>query len=461
MNMRIKPLVFAFLIMAVGCSKDRSVDDYKRGKLQQSVSELQAVQGRYSGVLISKRTGARLGALELTLTASTEPVQGNDESTPSARPIMLTSVQFQSGSHMVIAGRNSYYDSSTGQFTTQITIPRNGTDYSVFVNGRINGGALDGSLSAQGYEDEGGTIQLSKNGKQLDQLVKENKFDTSPLFSQGSFAGNTTFTEGVVKPVRLIILKPQSSSEEDFLNLLVPVKPVLATLNYGNGARITFSSGQLDLRTGRLTGQTGLSLSGSTPATASSTPATAAGTATTGGSVQMTMVCQMNTGNQGFDCTHATGSAQGTVAESHVEPKAANTPDEPDPSGPRDSITRNYAGLAMFEPGKQTKVQLSTVYPARTRTEEIVELFLPNTEKILPTVLLNPSARIGASFPLAKWDTVNGTLDGASLTSIPNQTVTLTVSCRNFFFRERPYDFTCSYYSSLTGVIVPVRFQAR
>ncbi|MGZ3772241.1 MAG: hypothetical protein ACXVCY_00105 [Pseudobdellovibrionaceae bacterium] len=467
-------LIFALFLssaMITGCGKDQNLEDYKKKLLDQDLAQFNAVSGRYSGYVKSNKdkktpglVDKNLGALEITLRTTTQVVNPQDGSKSNAQPLLIASIVFQGESRMSIVGQNCYYDYNSGKF--QITIPvtnflnlssnSNGAASSAVIslNGLIKNGVMTGSLEAMGFSDYGATFSLSQQGASLESLVQASKPESNIIFLNARYSGTTVFANSnVSKKVDLVILKPQTTSENDFLNLLIPVKPVQITLNYGNGARLLFADGNWNQQTGLLTGHTDLSFSST-----SSDGSTSVQTGT------LSLTCKQNASGPAFDCSIVTSSSSGAKASIHVDlnqnPSSENGPD--DSSTTRDPIIRAYFGEMIVDSDTKVPTSFNVIYPARSRMEEIVSLYYPQAEKLLQINFTFGNPKIGLSFLKVKWDTVKGTLDGIQSTTINGQAVTATISCENFHFQDEDnYSFSCQYITTLRNSYAELRFKSK
>ncbi len=452
-----KTLLFILLASALGlqaCSKDQSLDDYKQTRLDQNLAQLQAVQGRYSGIMTSKRTGKTLGALQLTLKATTQVQPSPDESKATAQPILVANVDFQGASRISVVAQNSYFDPNSGKF--QANIPVQETDASgqtqtenISITGAIQNGALSGTLEAAGYSDYGSTFLLARDGRDIGSLAGESDIDPSTVFTQKNYVGTTDFANGTSKAVVMILLKPPTTSEIDFLSLLTPERALQINLNYGNGAHVIFNNGTWDQRTGSLTGQTPLSRT------------LIPGDNTSTQTVTLYLnPCQMSQDTTRVDCTISTSSSQGPVAHLQLQASSTSNSEPPaDKNGQIDAIIRVYNGTAQLTPGASwIPATMNVVDPAQTRMQEITDLLFPPSEKILQVSISFPGAQVGISFPATKWDVNRQTLDGNQTMVVDNQSNNLSLSCQNFGFSASQYSFTCTYISSLRSTYVQFKF---
>lgn len=422
-------------ILLVACGKDRDAQDYKNDLLSKSLAKLQAVQGSYSGYVISKKDGSNMGAMKVTLTAKTKVTQGSDQSGSTAQAVLAVNVDFQGISKMAVVAQDSYFDSERGHFQTDIPIVlRNSQgqfeNKTVTISGVVAGEHLVGELQGFEFPEYGAKIDLNKQNISLEALAKR----VPPVnggFSNGGFIGVTHFARGVTKNVLMVLSKPNTTSEVDFYNLFSPVKPVQITLNYGQDAQINFSNGNWDQRVGKLTGQAKLTQVSEGPNGTSISQ-----------SVDISLICEVASGN-GFACKVQASNAVGNVAEIQLAPNTDGS-EINDDNGNRGPLTKSYKGFFVFGPTDKIPSILAVTYPARTRIEEITNLFFPRTEV---NVVVNLNIKeIGLSFSKVKWDITKGTLDTTQPPDGVSARVTLT--CQNFYFLDENYSFQCRYHSN-------------
>lgn len=439
------------------CSKDQNLDDYKQTRLNQNLAKLQAIQGRYSGYLKSKRDDSSLGALQLTLKATTQVQGSTDESRATAQPILLVNVEFQGVSHVAIVANNSYFDPDSGRFQANIPVQQQNAQgqahtETISITAVVSAGTITGTLEATGYSDYGGMFVLSRNGKDLDTLAKESKFNPDSVFTQKNYIGKINFSGGAQKSVVMILLKAPTTSEVDFLNLLIPERLIQINLNFGNDAHIIFNNGNWDQRTGALTGQTTLTRTITT------------NNNTTTQTVTLYLYkCDLSQDSKAVDCAISTSNAQAPVAHMNLLLSSnANQEPPPDSSSTRDAVVRVYQGQGQLSPGGSwTPVKMTVVDPAKTRMDEITDLFFPPSEEVLQVSISFPGAQVGLNFPTTKWDIAKGTLDGTQTMIVDNQSNNLSLSCQNFYFSDKKYSFTCTYLSSLRGTYVQFKFSSK
>lgn len=433
-------LIFLFTLSIIlnGCGKDRDLQDYKNDLLADSIAKLQAFKGSYSGYVTSKRDGLNMGAMRITLIPKTKVIGGSDQSGSTAQAVLAVNVEFQGLSKMAIAAQDSFVDDDKGSFQTDIIVKvknsqGNFEDKTVTITGIVNGESLVGELQAIDYPDYSAKINLIKQDTSLEVLAEKVK-PSNGGFSHGSYIGKTKFTSGTIKNVIMVLLKPNTTSEADFYNLFAPVKPVQVTLNYGQDAQLNFTNGNWDQRTGKLTGQTKLSQVLVSPN----------GTTTTQ-NADFSLSCEMANGN-GFGCEITASNAVGKVASIDLVPNKTGQTDVEDNQNNRSPITKSYHGILKLTSGNVDSV-LAAIYPARTRLEEITNLYFPRTEV---NIVVNLSFRgVGITFSNVKFDTVRGSLDATQNMISDGLTATLTLTCQNFHFVDKNYSFSCLYHSSL------------
>ena len=447
--------IFALLAL-VQCAKDRDLKDYQNEQRNKDFAKLQSVEGAYRGLLLSKVDGATLGALQITLRADTQVLDSNNETKANAQPVLVANIEFKGATHLAIGAQNGFYND--GQYKAEIVIPRstagsNGSGGNqtakILLNGFIGAdGSFTGSMWASettDYQDFGGTFSLQRNGEELASLAKAHTPKADALFSQMGFAGSTLFHEaGVTKAVSLVLSKPRSTSQEDFLTLLMPVKPVLATLDFG-GARLSFPNAHWNQSTGALNGAASFESIG-----------------------QIRLTCAFADIRSGIECQLANEKSAGAVATISARPASGPIVEPPGSSEGRDPVERVYIGQGEFPPflgkGKEIKtVRLQVIWDARSRLDEILELLVPLTQKSLRVTLLWPNDAPSTTFATSKWDSVSGTLDATQTIATSGLNGVLLLSCRGFHFTttSAKYDFTCRYTSTVSNVDLSFQFKSR
>lgn len=458
--------------MLQACGKDEDLDDYKEIRLEKNLAQLQAVQGSYTGLLISKKTGATLGAMQIQLTASTQVLPSTDQSNASSQPILEATIEFQGLTHMQLAAQNSSYDPNSGTFRANIQInqptPTTGTStvatqttqFNINIGAVVKNGAMTGgTIEAVGFSDYGASFELSNAGGSLDALAQQTQVSPDSLFSGAVYTGTTHFAGGVNKPVTLIMMKPQTTSDQDFLTLLVPQKPAQLTLNYGNGAHLLLTNGVWDQDTGLITGLTTLTRQ---------EPNSVAGQPVVTDSANLQLTCKnafLVTDSP--DCTVTTTASGANVATLNLTPtNATNTEPPADNSTTSAGVSYTYKGSAVL-PGEKTAraVTVTVDFPTRDRLTEITDLYFPTSEEnVQVSFNFVGYADIGVeglSFPNTIWDNLKQTLDSTENLTVDTQNATLSISCTNFIFAApKNYNFTCQYYNSSISTYVQFKFNS-
>jgi hypothetical protein len=359
--------LLASLTLSLGCAKDKSLDDFKREKVEQELAKLQPAAGTYRGVVYSKTDRSVLGTLQMTLTAQTQVSSGMNGSKADEKPVLAGQLEFQGDRKMATVVKDSYYDPETKRYQANVPIGKGdgaGSAEQLTLAGHIEKGVFEGTIEAFGYADFGGTFTLSKDGEipaQVAGLIQQSQEAGSESYTLKTFLGNTRFFSGTAKPLKLIVLEPRQSSEEDLLSVFVPVKTVQVTLNYGQSLQVLHSNARWDRRTGVLTGQSSLHRGSS--------------------SVALSLDCrqQITTqGEAGWTCQHFT-NALGLVATTEVT-QVRNSSEDPVDSTNQDAMSESYLGTLTFNGQEQARGAVFTVlYPLKSRALQLAELFSPES----------------------------------------------------------------------------------
>lgn len=427
-----KLLITLFALLAVGCGKDKTVEEYQREKLRENLSLYESVAGVYTGVVNSKVDGSILGAMQLQLEAKTVATNPNGGEVAIGTPVLAGTVSFLDDSITVLSAPNGFYDPATGAYSAQITIIRStGAAETVNLNGNLTAAALTGQIASAKYSDTGGSFQLVRNGRSLEDLLQESRPRRPGEVVDGArqvntYTGTTNFQAGVSKAVRIVILQPLLSTAEDFLNIINPVKTVQASVNYGGRAlQLQFNDATFDSRQGLLTGQTSFTVGGQ--------------------SQKMTIDCRRTIGTK-IRCTHLT-SGSGITATTEAILDSGPSRDPQDGPDDRRSIRKTFTGSGVLPDSQRPSImKLTVTLPSRSAFEALMELFFPVTERLM-NITFNYTQNESVSMSGVKWDSLNGVLDGSRGTA-ENGGYIQYFQCEGFFFTETNEPFSCRFWSS-------------
>lgn len=235
-----KILIALTALLAVACGKDKTVDEYQREKLRENLALYESVAGSYTGLVVSKTDGTVIGAMQLVLEAKTVATDPNGGETAVGKPVLAGTVNFLDQFVTTLEAPNGFYDPATGAYSAQITVTRSDlTKETMNISGNISGEVLGGQFSLASYSDSGANFQLNKNGRPIDELLKNaaNRRPTEGRKTKKSYNGKGRFEEGErVRKVRLMVAFPSRSRTDDFLELFAPATDRLVNVSIDLGA---------------------------------------------------------------------------------------------------------------------------------------------------------------------------------------------------------------------------------
>lgn len=246
--------LLASAVMVSGC--DRTLDDYRREKVDQEIAKYQAVSGVYQGSLISNRSGGELGFATLELEADRVVGESNDRLSTEQRAVLRGKLTFSGNGNSVLTFRNGYYDPSTGLFRASIPVSRRGgKEVEINLAGKLTDSRLSGYVEAFGYREDGANFELLKSVSGAAAPISHGRLTPSPAPILRQFTGTAKYKDGSTQQAKLGVLTQELSTEEEFLYTLLPVRTVDATLEFGNNVTLLFKESQWDLRAGTLRGR--------------------------------------------------------------------------------------------------------------------------------------------------------------------------------------------------------------
>lgn len=194
-------------------------------------AEFKSIAGVYRGSLVSASSGQPMGSMEIELAPSISASDDLDHPAFQGNLVIAN----QSDSHSFSISQASY-DSSSGQFTAQITEPAVMT-----VSGVLNGSDFTGSIAADGFPSYAGKFTLGR--------------DASLPAAPPALASTAVKTYSGVADGHTIqmVLRPDPSEVESIG--LVSTQTVEVQINVDPAAPIRFQTGRIEAGSGRLVAQ--------------------------------------------------------------------------------------------------------------------------------------------------------------------------------------------------------------
>jgi len=449
-----KLFLLLLVLAALGACGDRSLDEFQRSELERELAEKRQVAGRYTGLVYSKRDKSLMGAMSLDIRVETRSQSGAAES--GGRAVLVTVVEFVDQDIITIDSDNGYFDLSSKQFQTNITLaqsPQVSEDLSI--GGRLEGDYLNGSIAVIGYAPYGGSFKLQKNGPDPATLIsgrlpQEDERNDGLGFSQ-VFKGRTIFRDNRISPVQLVISQQSSSSAEDFLNKFVPVKSVQLSISFGDGALITHLGSRWDQRTRLLTG---------------SWTSEAGGRGSAAFRVNTECRQSGSAASLRWNCVHASSSLGQVASTLAVDLRSEEEFETDSFSQSSEPVRVSFDGTATFDKdgSRTTRVGLVVTQPAETRATQIFEAFFPVREKNVHAnlqIFSDRESSIPIFFNAAStiWDRESGQLNGVAEVSSGAEKTNLQLRCQGFFLDRTSRDFACEYMSSRLLYPFDMRFK--
>ncbi len=224
------------LAIAIGCSKDKNMDDYRRDQLQQSIERMNTVAGSYSGSLVSSFDKTNLGAVNLTFKTQTNISSSSSEVSTQQTTTISGSLTLKGLSQTTLSFNVGSYDDVTGRF--QVTIPAgkiSGVDSTISLDGNISDGRWVGEISFSGRSEYSGSMDLQKDaplsntsaievsGTRLQQ-IKNADYDFVGSYKVAS--------DKVERAVQLNIYDIDNSPVQTVFKMISPIRNVNVNLDF-------------------------------------------------------------------------------------------------------------------------------------------------------------------------------------------------------------------------------------
>ncbi|MBU6374835.1 MAG: hypothetical protein KGQ59_02460 [Bdellovibrionales bacterium] len=440
------------LFSSFGCVGDKDLEDWRRQKLNEDLGELYSAAGIYRGDLTSKQTGEAIGAFEITLVPQVKVVAGSSGDRADGQATLAARIIFQDSSNrLALTALDSYFDQSTGKLEVTLPLQRSGGRVEqVILSGSVANNSLGGELQITGAAELAGLFKLTKDSKQSISEIAEKIRSSKPGTSTELWLGSTQFGQSKEQPVSAIFIESEVSPEEKFLNRFASLQVVQFTLNYGNSFRLVHKDALLDRRTGKLTGKALVERNNAIS--------------------EVITECE-STGTE-WKCSHSTegfGRVATTTVSLQTDPSAIDKLPV-DNADSRSILFRELDGRTTLN-DNSLKVWLKATYAARTREQELRELFVPSTEHevslSLQFELPGHSARekLVISFEQGSFDERSQTLDARTKLQQGSAVFDVRLRCSPFRFpglerssADVQSGTTCQYWSSHRAQPLTIEF---
>ena len=395
--MQLFKLKFGVLLLSLGatvgaCAPDRTFDDYNRQKLNEELSKIQQVEGEYVGVL-RQATPAEtpLGALSIEVHPDARVDDRPGAPRNSQRAIVRGKVVFETERRLVVDFSNGYYDADSGSF--QATVPvtlQTGRQVELNLAGSISDNRLVGKIEADGFPESSGVFNLLRDGPRTDpeSLYSE---DGAPVIGRSVeiYGGDAVLSHGETRTAELVLLRTDTSTEQAFVHLFVPVETIQATLDFGDSLQFLFQHAQYDRRVGTLRGQALVTRGGE--------------------SLQLSLECRKSVvvgTPKTWTCRYL-NSKVGQVADLVLTAKAERAGDLPGSGTPGAGgwTTSQYQGSATYQENDARDLSVRVLVRDLNNKDDFLGLPMRNVR-----VTLNLGEGFQLAFPNAEWNQRTKTL---------------------------------------------------
>lgn len=249
--------IIALSVLAAGCGKDKTLDDYNREQSNKELAQAQAAAGNFRGMLTNQATNQALCPIEFDIQATQVPVQNGSNTGNVARAVLQGSVTITcasaSGQGTITSASFTPADDSntSGVVSGTVSVPlgTGGTGsstatFSILAN--LNQGTLTGTLtpgtpgiigSFSATRDaplpRGGQGSTDPNGRGAIQTYAGtyvNKFCLDPQFKNTNLCKNVDPNH---MPVSVTLNFSPANSGSTFQNLFANEKSITVDIKMG------------------------------------------------------------------------------------------------------------------------------------------------------------------------------------------------------------------------------------
>jgi hypothetical protein len=260
---RVAGVILFCLVFVLGLAacQDKTLDDWRREKVNRELNELRSVSGDYVGSLVSAKDGQALGSVLLNLAPDAQPQASADGTTTEQQAALKGRLKFYGTQRADLHFEKGFFDSSSKSFQGVITVPDSaGGTTTMEISGSISGGSVTGVLEARGFPEDGAHFELSKSyGNADSQLLASAPPVGAAIPPLMTFKAQDPYRarSGDATDIQMSLQYRRTTSEQSFVDYFVPTQEAQVTFSFWNGQmNIPFSHARYDERTGILIGET-------------------------------------------------------------------------------------------------------------------------------------------------------------------------------------------------------------
>jgi hypothetical protein len=272
-------VLISLALVVVGCAKDQTLDEYHQKEVNENLTRMNGVAGKYAGTLTNQATQASMGTIEIDLGTTLVPVNNSDSTQMTTEAaltgrVIINSNYLQGSAQVSNLAYGGLDSSKTGPLTGNINIAlSNGTTVGLALSATIANGNLTGTISSNGQGAtvvQVGQFSTSLNGPQAgtqglstgtntaglqrnyNGTIKQTSSSVTKDTSKGSPPAQTPV--GVILSTRLTASSPAEWLYENFaqqLNMVVTL--VFVHADGASDSQVTFSAVPLDVLSGSFT----------------------------------------------------------------------------------------------------------------------------------------------------------------------------------------------------------------
>jgi len=278
--------LISLALVVVGCAKDQTLDEYHQNEVNNNLTRMNGVAGKYTGTLTNQATQASMGTIEIDLGTTLVPVNNSDNTQMTTEAaltgtVIINSTYLQGSAQVSNLAYGGLDSSKSGPLTGNINIAlSNGTTVGLALSATIANGNLTGSISSNGQSatvvqtgqfstslnaPQAGTQGLTANAPTLSlehYYTGSVKDAVSPTTPKSGKTTTTSSSQTIVMTTHLISLSPAEWLFDNFsqqLNMEVTLSFLYVDPTTGKtstDSEVTFPSVSVDVLSGNFS-QTG------------------------------------------------------------------------------------------------------------------------------------------------------------------------------------------------------------
>jgi hypothetical protein len=247
-------------MFGAGCAKDRTIDDWRRQRVNEQLALIRSVATTYRGTMNAVADGTPFSTATVSVDGKTRTSDARDRPGAEVQAVLRINVTLEGDRPLTLTFEDGAMDPSSMEFKAATQVEGRGH---AEIEGTFVGGRMSGRLEASGYPAQGVRFELDRVGGDGQASFGPGgpdggKYKPIPRRDDEIFHGYSAmakFSDGETSRVSMTIGRSENRQEEDFIETLMPFRVVDVIVSLGPFKEALINGATWDRRTRSLIGE--------------------------------------------------------------------------------------------------------------------------------------------------------------------------------------------------------------